>query len=225
MLTRSRNPKHQLARPHAITSRQPARQRQHRPAQSPTHARTHLTGRRQVPQTRRQRTPPRRHVLLPETDTTTARHFDTVHPQAHHPAECPNPQAPATSGTTAPGDLSATAQAEPASQRHHAPPAGPAVRPTEPLSPGRQAPDLDPGPDPACTTVPEDAPRSADPGSRRGPPPVSEGHAREAERPADNAATPPAPPNPTTTRGARSGRGGHAKTPTRHSNTTTSGRT
>ena len=65
------------------------------------------------------------------TDTTITRSSDTVHPQVHNPTEGPKPQAPATSSTTAPGDLPATAQAEPASQRHHAPPAGPVVRPTE----------------------------------------------------------------------------------------------
>ena len=96
--------------------------------------------------------------------------------------------------TAAPGDLQTTAQAEPGSQRHHAPPAGLAVQPTYPSSPSRPAPNPDPGPDPAHTTVPADAPRSAGPGSRPGPPPGSEGHAREAARATGDEATPPAPP-------------------------------
>ena len=138
--------------------------------------------------------PPTQTRAAARTNTNTTRPSDTVHPHAHNLTEGPNPQAPATSSTAAPGDLPATAQAEPASQQHHAPLTRPAVRPLEPSSPGRLAPNLDLAPDPAGTTVPADALRSTGQGSRPGPPPMSEGHAREAARPADDAATPPAPP-------------------------------
>ena len=84
--------------------------------------------------------PPTQTRAATPTDTTTTRPSDTVHPQAHDPTESRSPQVPATSGTTARGDLPATAQAEAASQWYHAPPAGPAVRPTEPSSPGCPAP-------------------------------------------------------------------------------------
>ena len=65
------------------------------------------------------------------TDTTSTRPSGTVHPHAHNPTEGPKPQALATPSTAAEGDLLATAEAEPASQRHHAPPAGLAVAPAE----------------------------------------------------------------------------------------------
>ena len=121
--------------------------------------------------------PPTQASAAARADTTSTRPSDTVHCHAHNLTEGPNPQAPATSSTAAPGDLPATAQTKPASQRHYAPPAGLAVGPTEPSSPGRPAPNPDPGPDPAQTNVLADAPRSSGPGSRPGPPPVSEGHA------------------------------------------------
>ena len=124
--------------------------------------------------------PPTQTLTATPTDTTNTRPSSTVHLHAHHPTESPNPEAPATPSATAPGDhLQAPAPAEPASQRHHAPPTGPAIRAREPSSPGRPAPDPGPGPDRAYTTVPADTPRSAGPGSLPGPPPGSEGHARE----------------------------------------------
>ena len=127
--------------------------------------------------------PPTQARTATPTDTSNTRPSGTVHPHAHNPTESPNPEAPATPSTTTQGDhLQAPAHAEPASQRHHAPPAGPAVRPTEPSSPGRPAPNPRPGPDPAHITVLADAPRSAGPGNWPGPPPVSEGHAREASQ-------------------------------------------
>ena len=141
--------------------------------------------------------PPTRTRTATPTDTTNTRASGTGPPHAHNPTESPNPQAPATSSAVALGDhLQAPAQAELASRRHHAPPAGPAVRPTEPSSPSRPAANPGPGPDPdpAHATVPADTPRSAGPGSLLGPPPVSEGHAREAARPTGDAVTPPAPP-------------------------------
>ena len=76
------------------------------------------------------------------------------------------------------GHLPALAQAEPASPRHHDPPAGRAVQPTETPSRSRPAPDLGPDPDPDLTraTIPADTPRSADTGGQTGPTPVPEGH-------------------------------------------------
>ena len=137
--------------------------------------------------------PPKQARAASPTDTTSTRPSGTVHRHAHNHTESPNPRAPATPSTAAPGDLQATAKAEPASQRHHAPPSGPAVRPTEPSSPGRLAPDQDQGPDPAHTTVQAEAPRSAGPVNRPGTPPVLEGHAREEARRTGDAATPPPP--------------------------------
>ena len=65
-LIRPRNPKHHPARPHTVTSWQPAGHRRHRPTRNPAHAMAHLTGRRRAQETRRPRTPPRRHVTLPQ---------------------------------------------------------------------------------------------------------------------------------------------------------------
>ena len=128
------------------------------------------------------------------TDTATTRPSDNVRPHAHDPTKGLYPLAPATSSTAAPGDLPATTHAEPASQQHHAPPAGPRYRPQNCHLPVARPRRLDPGPDLARTTVPADAPQSAGPGSGPGPPPVSEGHAREAAQPADDEAALPAPP-------------------------------
>ena len=162
--------------------------------------------------------PTQAHAATP-SDTANTGLSDTVRPRTHDPTEGLDPQDPSTSSLAALGDLPSTTHAEPVSQRHHAPPAGPTVRPAEPSTPGRPAPSPDPGPDPARTTVPADAPQSAGPGSRPGPPCVSEGHARETAQGADNEAAPPAPPNqpqrgePTV--------GGNAGTPIRDSNTNT----
>ena len=61
----ARNPKHHPARPHTVTSRQPARQQQHRPTRSPARAMTHLTGRQLAQHTHRPKANPRRHTPLP----------------------------------------------------------------------------------------------------------------------------------------------------------------
>ena len=144
--------------------------------------------------------PPTQTRTATPTDTTNTRPSGTMRPHAHNPTESPSPQAPATPSAAAPEvHLRAPAQAHPASQRHHAPPAGPAVRPTEPSSPSRPASNPGPGPDPdpAHATVTADTPRSAGPESQPGRTPVSEGHAREAARSTGDAATPPArPPQP-----------------------------
>ena len=153
-------------------------------------------------------TPKQTRIAAP-TDTTMTRPSGTVHPHAHNPTESPNPQALATPSATAPGHhLQAPAEAEPASGRHHAPPAGPAVRPTEPSSPSRPAPNPSPGPDPnpAHATVPADTPRCAGRGSLPGPPPrvgrprprggTTDGRRSHAARTA----------SPATTRGAHGGR-------------------
>ena len=141
--------------------------------------------------------PPRQTRTATPTDTTNARALGTVRPHAHNPTESPSSQAPATRSASAPGGHPpAPAQAEPASQRHHDPPAGPALRPTE--TPSRSCPARNPGPDPTPdptqATVPADFPRSAGPGGQPGPTPVSEGHTQEAAQPTGDAATPPAPP-------------------------------
>ena len=134
--------------------------------------------------------PPIQTCTATPTDTIRARPLGTVRPNAHNPTESPSPQAPATPSASAP------AQAEPASQRHHDPPAGPAMRPTGKPSRSCPAPDpgLDPDPDPTCATVPADTPRSTDPGGQPVPTPVPEDQTREALQPAGGAATPPAPP-------------------------------
>ena len=110
--TRPRNPKQHPARPHTVTSRQTAGQRRHRPARSPTYAMEQpdrpTAGQANAPP----EDPPTQTRAATPTNT---RPSDTVHPKAHNPTESPNPQAPATSGTTAPGDLPTTAQAELAS--------------------------------------------------------------------------------------------------------------
>ena len=62
---RPRNPKHHPARPHTVTSRQAARQQQHRPTRRPTDAMAHLTCRRRAQHTRCPKTPRHRHVPLP----------------------------------------------------------------------------------------------------------------------------------------------------------------
>ena len=138
--------------------------------------------------TRPEDPPTQAHAATP-TDNTTAWPSDTVRSHTHDPTEGLDPQAPATSGTE---DLPATTQARPVPQQHHTPPTGPKARPAEPLSPGRPAPGPGPGPDPARTTAPAGAPQPAGPGSRPEPPPVSEGHAREAAQPTNDEAEPPA---------------------------------
>ena len=72
--------------------------------------------------------PTQAHAATP-TDTATSWPTDTVRPHAHDPTEGPDPKAPANSSTAAPGDLLAMTHAKPASQRHHARPAGPTVPP------------------------------------------------------------------------------------------------
>ena len=149
--------------------------------------------------------PPTQAPAATPTDTTSTRPSGTVHPHAHNSTDSSNSHAPATPSTAAPGDLQTTAQAELASQRHHAPPAGPAVRPTEPSSPGHPAPNPDPGPDLAHTTVRADAPRSGKPaqaaarvGRSRLRGGVTDGRRSHAACGA----------NPATTRGAHVGRHG-----------------
>ena len=100
--------------------------------------------------------PPTQARAATPTNSTSTLPSGTVQPHAHNPTESPNPQAWATPSTAAPGDRQTTAQAGAASQRHHAPRSGPAVRPTEPSSPGGPAPNPDPGPDWAHTTDPEE---------------------------------------------------------------------
>ena len=121
--------------------------------------------------------PLRRHVPLPRPTPPAPGPPAPSTPTPTTPLRAQIPRLRRRPARGAQGNLQTTAQAEPASQGHLAPPAGLAVRPTEPSSPGRPAPNLDPGPDRAHTTVLADALRSAGPGSRPGPPPVSEGHA------------------------------------------------
>ena len=119
------------------------------------------------PHTRVTRTRPTQTRTAILTDTTNSRRVVTVRPHADNPSEEPSPQAPATPSASAPGGHPpAPAQAEPASQRHHDPPARPAVQPTETPSRSCPAPNSGPEPDPEPTraTVPGDTPRSADPG-------------------------------------------------------------
>ena len=141
--------------------------------------------------------PPTQSRTATPTNTTDTRPFGTVRPQTHNPTESPSPQTPATCSASAPGDHpQAPAQGEPACQRHHDSPAGPAVRPTETSSRSRPAPNPgpNPDPDPAHATVSADSPQSADLGNQPRPTPVSEGHTREKVPPTGDAATPPALP-------------------------------
>ena len=103
----------------------------------------------------------------PPTETCTATPTDAVRPQAGNPTESTSPQAPATPSTSAPGcHPPAPAQAEPASEQHHDPPAWPAVQSTETPSsscPARN-PGPDPDPDPTRATDPAGTPRANEPG-------------------------------------------------------------
>ena len=109
--------------------------------------------------------PPTQACTATLTDATSARPerpLGTVRPHAHNPTESPSTEAPATPSTSAPGcHPPAPAQAEPASQQHHNPPAGPVVRPTETPSGNRPAANLDPDPELNQTraTVPANSPR------------------------------------------------------------------
>ena len=151
--------------------------------------------------------PPTKTCTATPTDATNARPLGTVRPHAHNPTESPSPQGPATPSTSAPRcHLPAPAQTEPASQQHHDPPAGPAVRPTETPSGNRPAPKPGPGPRPGFGGgTPAAKPASAEGtggtralaghvGGQPGMTPVPESQTREAVQPTGGAATPPAPP-------------------------------
>ena len=137
------------------------------PTWSPAHTTAHQSGRRRAPHTRRPKHPPPQTCTATPTDATKARPLGTVRPHAHNPTENPSPKAPATPSTLAPeGHSPAPAQAKPAFQQHHDPPAGPAVQPTETPSSRRPAQNLgpDPDPDPTRATVRADTPRASEPG-------------------------------------------------------------
>ena len=144
------------ARQAAATQADPEPHPHHSPPIRPTEGPTHAPS----------EGPPTQTCTATPTDAISARPerpLGTVRPHAHNPTECPSPQAPATPSTSALGCRPpAPAQAEPASQQHHDPPAGPAVRPTETPSGNRPAPNPDPGldSDPTHATVPADAPRA-----------------------------------------------------------------
>ena len=151
--------------------------------------------------------PPTKTCTATPTDATNARPLGTVRPHAHNPSESPSPQGPGTPSTSAPRcHLPAPAQTEPASQQHHDPPAGPAVRPTETPSGNRPAPTPGPGPRPwfgGGTPVAKPASAEGTGGTRAlaghvggqpGMTPVPESQTREAVQPTGGAATPPATP-------------------------------
>ena len=104
------------------------------------------------------------------TDATSAQPeqpLGTMRPYAQIPTRSPSPQAPATPCTSTPGyHPPSPAQAEPAPEQRHDPPAGPALRPTEAPSGSQPAPGPDPDPDLTLTTVPADAPRANAPGHK-----------------------------------------------------------
>ena len=112
--------------------------------------------------------PPTQTFSPTPTDATSARPErppGTMRPYPHIPTGSRSPQAPATPSTLAPGHHpTAPAQAEPAPQQRHDPPAGPAARPTETPSGSHPAPSPDPDPDPTHAIVPADAPRANAPG-------------------------------------------------------------
>ena len=145
-------------RPAAQTQANPEPHPHHNPPVRPTAGPTHTPSDGPPTQTR----------TATPADATSARPelpLGTMHPRAHIPTGSPSPQVPATPYTSTPWyHPSAPAEAEPAPQQRHDPPARPPVRPTEAPSGSHPAPSPDPDPDPRHGTVPADAPRANAPG-------------------------------------------------------------
>ena len=162
--TQVHNTKHHPTRPHAATSQQP----RHRPSQRPTRTTVRQSDRRRAPHTRRPTALPHRHLPLRRLTPPEPSPNDPSAPCAPRPTSPPATPVPKLQRHPARRRRDtirrAPAQAEPAPQQRHDPPAGPAVRPTETPSGSHPGPSPYPDLDPRHATVPADDPLANAPG-------------------------------------------------------------